>query len=61
MQNQIKIKTGKNEKDIMFDWDNQIIRLIKSNNGIENLIKIVDLFEGYPDFFIKNFLKKYID
>lgn len=65
MENFIKINTGKSKDDILFDWDKKIIQLIKSFGGIDNLIKnseeILELFKGYPNFFLKNILEKYMD
>ena len=65
MENYIKINTGKSKNDTLFDWDTKIIQLIKSFGGIDNLIKnseeILELFQGYPDFFLKNILEKYTD
>lgn len=63
LKNAITVKTGKNSNDIGFDWDNHINKCIKQNNGVENIMnaekKIGDLFEGFPDFFVSYFLRKY--
>ena len=65
LENYIKIKTGKVENEILFDWENKIIEDIKSYDGIENYIKksneISNLFKGYPNFCIKYFLERYIN
>lgn len=64
LENYIKINTGKLESEITYDWENKIIKQIKYYGGVENYIKgdekISELFDGYPDFFVKNFLEKYI-
>jgi len=61
MENYIKIQTGKSKNDILFDWDIKIIQLIKSFVEIDSLIKkseeILELFKGYPEFFLKIFWK----
>ena len=55
LKDYIENKTTTNLDDILFDWDNKIIRLIKENKGIENLIKndkeIAMLFDGYHEIF----------
>ena len=65
MENYLRNIEGKTKNDILFDWERKIVAIIKPFEGIENLIKhneeILDLFEGYPNFFIKNFLEKYIN
>lgn len=66
MNNYLKNNERKTEKDILFDWERKIIQMIKPFEGIKNLIKqcneeILDLFEGYPNFFIQKFLEKYIN
>ena len=63
LENYIKAKTGKASDNILFDWDEKIINLIKSYGGIENTLKydkeIKSLFEGYPDFYLNEILEKY--
>ena len=64
LENYIKINSGKSENEIIYDWENKIIEQIKYYGGIENYIKsdkkISELFEGYPDIFVKDFLERYI-
>ena len=63
LQNYIKIKTGKEDTEILFDWEDKIIENIKYFGGIEAYLKddkeISILFQGYPKFFIENFLGRY--
>ena len=64
LKESIQNKTRKKLDDILFDWEIKIIKLIKENNSIENLIKnnkeIAILFEGYPEIYYKIYLKKYL-
>ena len=63
LKESIENRTTKNLDDILFDWEIKIIKLIKENNNIENLIKnkeIALLFEGYPEIYYKIYLKKYL-
>ena len=64
LENYIKINSGKSENEIIYDWENKIIEQIKYYGGVENYIKsdkkISELFEGYPDIFVKDFLERYI-
>ena len=61
----IKNKTGKSEDELLFDREQNIIEQIKYFGGVEAYIKndkeISNLFKGYPDFFIENFLERYTD
>ena len=63
LENYIQNQTGKTEDELLFDWENKIIEQVKFFGGVENYLKnnkeISVLFQGYPDFFIKNFLEKY--
>ena len=63
LENYIKNKTGKSEDESLFDWEKKIIEQVKYYGGVEAYIKndkeISNLFKGYPDFFIENFLEKY--
>ena len=65
MENYLKINSGKSQKDILFDWEEKFIKLIKPFEGVENLIEhnseVSKLFKGYPSFLVKIILENYIN
>ena len=65
MENYLKIKLGKSAKDIPFDWDEKITKLIKPFKRVKNLIEhneeISKLFKGYPNFFADTILENYFN
>ena len=58
-------ETKKDPNNVYFDWDYKLIKLLEENGGIKKCIKhnqeIKDLFEGYPYFFVENYLHKYLN
>lgn len=65
LENYIKIQTGKIQDDILFDWDKKLVELVQNDNGAKNYLQdnemIGKLFEGYPDFYVDNFIQTYWD
>ena len=62
LENYIKNET--NLDDFNFDWDIKMIGLIKKNMDIKKImddIEITQLFNGYPKFFIQNYIEKYLN
>ena len=58
-------ETKNHPNNVYFDWDYKLIKLLEKNGGIKNCIEreqeIKDLFEVYPDFFVENYLQKYLN
>ena len=62
--NSIKKKCKKYKtSNILFVWETNFKKLIKNDNDLDNIVKnnelIKKLFEGYPEFVIKNHSSKY--
>lgn len=64
LNNKIMGKNRSANEPFRFDWEKKIENIIKLNNGVDNTIKnnkeIQDLFIGYPQEVVINFLKNYI-
>lgn len=62
LNNGLKANKNKTEKS-KFDWEKNFKKLIGKNSDIENLVQnnvlIKELFEGYPESIVIDFLRKY--
>ena len=55
----------KNKENFIFDWEKKLLKIINSGGDIKTIIKnnslIRNLFDGYPEEIITNYLNKYLN
>lgn len=65
LNNKLIKNKKKNKENFIFDWETKLLKIINSGDDIETIIKnnshIRNLFKGYPEEIITNYLNKYLN